>query len=187
MSPLGEIIPTSSFLLYTGLSRQQTDYSTCPRSHLARSNAQQHSEPSKGDQSTPKPCHDEWRPWEIKCHPRAFVCVQVACQGGPISSASFRVIYRVADGSVRNWTFPILLWMVHSLLYPLGQHSGRNFLQLLENNSTFMAVTHCGLVTAYGEHRSGSTLQVTAWCLTTPKHYMRQCWPIINRGTVTLT
>ena len=43
--------------------------------------------------------------------------------------------------------------------------------------------THCGLVTPYGntEQRSESTLsQVMACCLTTPSHYLNQCWLIVS-------
>ena len=40
-------------------------------------------------------------------------------------------------------------------------------------------LTHCGLVTPYGD-RSGSTLaQVMAYCLMAPSHYLNQCWLII--------
>ena len=49
-------------------------------------------------------------------------------------------------------------------------------------------ITHCGLVTPYiWCHRSGSTLvQVMAYCLTAPSHYLNECW-LINHlyGPVT--
>ena len=41
-------------------------------------------------------------------------------------------------------------------------------------------LTHCGLEISW--HGSGSTLvQVMAWCLTAPSHYLNQCWFIISK------
>ena len=41
-------------------------------------------------------------------------------------------------------------------------------------------LTHCGLMTPYGD-RSGSTLaQLMACCLMAPSHYLNQCWLIIS-------
>ena len=43
-------------------------------------------------------------------------------------------------------------------------------------------LTHWGLVTPYGDKRSGSTLaQVMACCLTAPSHYLNQCWLILSK------
>ena len=44
----------------------------------------------------------------------------------------------------------------------------------------YFVLTHCGLVTLYGD-RSGSTLaQVMACCLMAPSHYLNQCWLMIS-------
>ena len=41
---------------------------------------------------------------------------------------------------------------------------------------------NCGLVIPYGKKRSGSTLvQVMAFCMMPPCHYLIRCWFIINR------
>ena len=42
-------------------------------------------------------------------------------------------------------------------------------------------LTHCGLVTPYGDMDFGSTLaQVMTCCLMAPSHYLNQCWLIIS-------
>ena len=41
---------------------------------------------------------------------------------------------------------------------------------------------------AIWHHKTGSTLvQVMAWCLMAPSHYLSQCWLIINGGPVAIT
>ena len=60
-------------------------------------------------------------------------------------------------------------------------HSPENNL-LKSTHGLNLSLTHCGLVTPYGDKRSGSTLaQVTACCLTAPSHYLNQCWLIISK------
>ena len=41
-------------------------------------------------------------------------------------------------------------------------------------------LTHCGLVTPYGDRDLGQHCQVMACCLTAPSHYLNQCWLIIS-------
>ena len=49
-------------------------------------------------------------------------------------------------------------------------------------SSTRRELAHWGLVTPYGDKRSGSTLaQVMACCLTAPSHYLNQSWFIISK------
>ena len=42
------------------------------------------------------------------------------------------------------------------------------------------SLTHCGLVTPYGDRSGSSLAQVMACCLTAPSHYLNQWWLIIN-------
>ena len=45
------------------------------------------------------------------------------------------------------------------------------------NDCYVSSLTHCGIVTAIWQHRSGLILaQVMACCLTAPSHYLNQCW-----------
>ena len=45
----------------------------------------------------------------------------------------------------------------------------------------YVSLTHFGLMKSYGIKRSWSTLiQIMAWCLTAPSHYLNQCWLITN-------
>ena len=47
-------------------------------------------------------------------------------------------------------------------------------------NDFFLPLTHCGLVTLWGQ-RPGLTLaQITAWRLMAPSHYLNKCWLIIG-------
>ena len=41
-------------------------------------------------------------------------------------------------------------------------------------------LTHCGLVTSYGDRSRSTLAQVMACCLTAPCHYLNQCWLMIN-------
>ena len=42
-------------------------------------------------------------------------------------------------------------------------------------------LTHCGLMTPYGDRDLAQTLaQAIACCLTAPSHYLNQCWLIIS-------
>ena len=57
----------------------------------------------------------------------------------------------------------------------------------LVNNSSDNAIciyarlTHCGLVTPYGNKEPGLTLaQIMAFCPTAPSHYLIKCWLIVN-------
>ena len=44
-------------------------------------------------------------------------------------------------------------------------------------------LTHCGLVTPFGDMELGQhLLQVMACCLTAPSHYLNQCWLIITEA-----
>ena len=53
---------------------------------------------------------------------------------------------------------------------------------LLDQLKSYWSLTHWGLVTPYGDKRSGSTLaQVMAQCLTAPSNYLKQCWLIISK------
>ena len=55
-------------------------------------------------------------------------------------------------------------------------HGGNNYRKI---SGSQRGLTHCGLVTLYGE-RSGSTLaQAMACCLMAPSHYLNQCWFIL--------
>ena len=63
-----------------------------------------------------------------------------------------------------------LVWCwIRSIHYPVWRDQDR------------ATLTHWGLVTPFWRHRSGSTLaQVMACNLTTPSHYLNQCWLIIS-------
>ena len=43
--------------------------------------------------------------------------------------------------------------------------------------NTYISSTHCGLLTSYG---NTDLVQVMAWCLTAPSHYLNQCWLLIS-------
>ena len=60
-------------------------------------------------------------------------------------------------------------------------NSIRPYCSHMNGKHDFQSLTHSGLVTPYGDKRSGSTLaQVMACCLTTSSHYLNQCWLIIS-------
>ena len=51
----------------------------------------------------------------------------------------------------------------------------------IELTISFHPLTHCSLMTPYGD-RSGSALsQEMACCLTAPSHYLNQCWLIFSK------
>ena len=77
------------------------------------------------------------------------------------------------------WTGP--LWVSHCTWWALQMnfHEVVNWWMVCPY-SPICSLTHCGLVTPYGD-KSGSTLaQVMACCLTAPSHYLNQCWLIIS-------
>ena len=73
-------------------------------------------------------------------------------------------------------------WMTSYLV-----QNGSSISPLAKEISSRICLTHCGLLTPYGDielghHRTGSTLaQVMACCLMATSHYLIQCWLIISK------
>ena len=85
--------------------------------------------------------------------------------------------------SPENGSFLLCSHYSGSVWYVQGQ-SGLVFLapHLSSQISWIPGLTHCGLVMPYSD-RFGSTLvQVMAWCLTAPSHYLNQCWLCISQA-----
>ena len=52
---------------------------------------------------------------------------------------------------------------------------------LMKQHPTIFMLTHCVLVTSYGNTSVSTLAQVMACCLTAPSHYLNQCWLIIRK------
>ena len=92
-----------------------------------------------------------------KCYgqPCSYGCSSVTDTGASIATG-------LRQFTVIQWDHQLIRYHDHMRLWP-------------------GSLTHCGLVTPYGD-KSGSTLaQVMACCLMAPSHYLNQCWFIISR------
>ena len=84
-------------------------------------------------------------------------------------------LYQLISPRLKWWSYRQEPWEHFKFMKP-------NELNRLFNWILFVLVvlTHCGLVTPYGD-RSGSTLALAmACCLMAPSHYLNQCWLIIS-------
>ena len=68
--------------------------------------------------------------------------------------------------------------MILCIFLPSASENFKNcyvFLSMNDIECKYL-LTHCGLVTPYGNRSVSTLVQVMAWCLTAPCHYLNQCW-----------
>ena len=69
---------------------------------------------------------------------------------------------------------------IHQRLRHLSWNTKSDTLLSHLSQNTKPELTHCGLVTPYGDINGSTLVQVMACCLTAPSHYLNQCWLIIS-------
>ena len=84
-----------------------------------------------------------------------------------------------AFGNISAFTF--MIWFsITDLLSSQDSWMKKKFVDKVISAIRIYHLTCCGLVLQYSDMNLSTLAQAIAWCLTTPSHYLNQCWPLIS-------